>query len=105
MADQPSGTKYFATPDHAGLQLDQHSGLEPVSQDWGHSPTSQDNLYNTPGGYTDGTSQPSKSQRILGLPVKTFWIILVVLVVILAGGIGGGIGAGLAARGRAVSSR
>ncbi len=43
-------------------------------------------------------------QRILGLSVKAFWILVVLLVVIVAGGIGGGVGGGLAARSRADSS-
>ncbi|KAK4153294.1 hypothetical protein C8A00DRAFT_15472, partial [Chaetomidium leptoderma] len=37
-------------------------------------------------------------QRILGLSVRRFWIILIVLVVVVAGAIGGGVGGGLAAR-------
>jgi hypothetical protein len=103
-------TNNFASADHMGLQLAQpglevaQPGLEPApNKDWAWD--SEQQSY-TPGGYTD-TSQAnkSKSEKILGLPVKTFWIVLVVLVVILAGGIGGGVGGGLAAQSRAKSSR
>ncbi len=44
-------------------------------------------------------------QRILGLSVRTFWIVVVLLVVIVAGAIGGGVGGGMAAKSRADSSR
>ncbi|KAK4136678.1 hypothetical protein BT67DRAFT_187736 [Trichocladium antarcticum] len=50
------------------------------------------------------TAQSSKTQRILGLSVRTFWVVVVILVVLLAAGIGGGVGGSLAARRRAESA-
>ena len=64
-------------------------------QDMGHGPSST--TWVEP---PQGTNLPAEPrERILGLSVKTFWILIVLLVVIVAGGVGGGVGGGLAARG------
>ena len=100
MADQGTGPKYYATADNSGIEYVPHSALESAPPDQGHSPGQQTLQPYMLGAYTD-PSQPDKTQRILGLSVRTFWIVLIILIVILAGGIGGGVGGGLAARSRA----
>ncbi len=55
---------------------------------------------NTP---VDGQA-PGKP-RILGLSVRAFWTVVIVLVVVLAGAIGGGVSGGMAARSRGGSDR
>ncbi len=81
-------------------------GLETTG--W-HQPP-QKELYNPPLGTTwgdasQGPNPPTEpKQRILGLSVKVFWIVIVLLVIIVAAGIGGGVGGGLASRSRADSS-
>lgn len=46
---------------------------------------------------TTKEKSPVNQPKVLGLPVKVFWVVMVGLVVILAGGIGGGLAGGLAA--------
>lgn len=85
-------------------------GLQPVpgqqnQQNWGGQGQFQKedhyqrDLTQAPGGAL-APNTPNK-QTILGLSVRRFWAIVIILVVVLAAGIGGGIGGGLAARSQA----
>lgn len=102
--------KYVVDADHSGLELVPTPGLEPTHDAWlDHH---QKGLYNPPrwSAAPEVADPPSEApseprQRILGLSVRAFWLMIVALVVILAAAIGGGVGGGLAARNRADSSR
>jgi hypothetical protein len=81
------------------------TGLEPTPQIWHYQ--QQKDMYHP----SEGIEAPERAytvtepkRRILGLSVRAFWIIVIVLVVIVAGAIGGGVGGGLAAQSRANSS-
>ncbi|KAK0747981.1 hypothetical protein B0T21DRAFT_343694 [Apiosordaria backusii] len=80
-----------------------HPGLEATEHE--HQQYQYQGPYSgTPSGYeaTPITKEhsPAKQTRVLGLPVRIFWVVMVVLVVILAGGVGGGLAGGLAASNR-----
>lgn len=106
-ADRGSSPNYWNTAtDHGGLEPVPDAGLEPSHGGWGDQ--SQKELYNPAGivGASDGAGLGAETnQRILGLSVRRFWTILILLVVVIAGAIGGGVGGGLAAASRASSSR
>jgi len=99
--DRNSTPKYPVPEyDHSGLEAVPIPHLETGSwhhqqQDMGHGPPST--TWVEPPQVANLPAKPR--QRILGLSVKTFWILIVLLVVIVAGGVGGGVGGGLAARG------
>lgn len=59
----------------------------PPQQHWYKSPAAE--------GYGQA-DPPPRQEEILGLSVRTFWVVVAVLVLVLAGGIGGGVGGGLA---------
>ncbi|KAI0965411.1 hypothetical protein F4678DRAFT_335705 [Xylaria arbuscula] len=46
----------------------------------------------------------NSKQRILGLSVPVFWVLIVTLIVVLAAGIGGGVGGGLSAQQKSAAS-
>jgi hypothetical protein len=106
--------------DHSNLEV-APAGLEPapVHQDWSNpsaapvhhdwSDPSQKELHYQRA-WADVSEGPvpqnhDPKQRILGLSVRRFWAIVIILVVVLAAGIGGGVGAGLAAQKQTSSSR
>ncbi|KAK4147862.1 uncharacterized protein C8A04DRAFT_24421 [Dichotomopilus funicola] len=112
MADRLSTAKYTVNDSV-------NSGLEPVPHE--QLPWPQKEHYHNHNNYEYGNNtnnqQPTDheglevahrsggpKQRILGLSVRTFWIILIILVVVVAGAIGGGVGGGLAAQSKASSS-
>lgn len=117
--------------DHSGLQHVEYSGLEPVQHHAGLEPIppsfQQQSVKEAHAaaypGYPETYNQQSwiqppsdapheavsqggqRREKILGLSVRAFWIVVVLLVLVVAGAIGGGVGGGLAARNRAESSR
>lgn len=126
MNDHTDSPKYsIPPPDHSGLEAVPLSHLEPAhqhQQQWTHPPQDpslypalnappQKEFYGvSPGGsWAELPLRPGPAaepkERILGLSVKRFWMILIVLVVIIAVAIGAGVGAGLATRSQADSSR
>jgi hypothetical protein len=94
MTDPDSTPNHSVTMhDYSRLEPLPHSALEPVP--------AQKEYYNPPAWAEQpvGGSRPYEpKQKILGLSVRAFWTIVVLLVVVLAAGIGGGVGGGLAAR-------
>ena len=80
------------------------SGLE--APDWHHQ-QQQKEVYTPRTWEAPQSANPpvEPKQRILGLSVRAFWIVVVLLVLIVAGAIGGGVGGGMAAQNRADSSR
>jgi hypothetical protein len=124
MNDYTDSAKYTVPPpDHSGLQAVPLSQLEPRYQQIWNSPpqnlpvnpallnTPQKEFYgvNPDGSWAELPLRPGPAaeprERILGLSVKRFWIILIVLVVIIAGAIGAGVGVGLTTRSQADSTR
>lgn len=103
----------FSTPqdsDHSNLEVaPPPAGLEPASlhQDW--SDLSQKELYyQRPWADVSEETVPKNDepkQRILGLSVRRFWAIVIILAVLVAAAIGGGVGAGLAAQRQTSPSR
>ncbi|KAK4129232.1 hypothetical protein N657DRAFT_639815 [Parathielavia appendiculata] len=96
-----------STP-HRFVTVGDYSGLEPVSSP-GLEPVHhlQEEHYSRQAWIepTAAASPPDEPyQKILGLPVRAFWTIVILLVVVLAGAIGGGVGGGLAARSSASPS-
>ncbi|GAB1310168.1 Putative membrane protein insertase [Madurella fahalii] len=78
---------------HSTLEPVPPSALEPAKYGWGGPSVAQ------------FPHDQYGQRRILGLSVRAFWTIVVILVVVIAGAIGGGVGGGLAAaRGGADSS-
>jgi hypothetical protein len=105
MAGAASETNYFKYPatasDHSNLEIVPDAAIEPVGKDrpapqssWQHQ---QQQQY---GQLEKNESSRVPGKEILGLSVRTFWVITISLVLVLAGAIGGGIGGGLAASGR-----
>jgi hypothetical protein len=123
MNDYTDSSKYTVPPpDHSGLQTVPLSQLEPgYRQIWNPPPQMPLNpaLLNTPqkeycgvnpnGSWAEFPLRPGPAaepkERILGLSVRRFWIILIVLIVIIAGAIGAGVGVGLTTRSQADSTR
>lgn len=71
----------YASPENEGLQL----VPLPTEQSWYNSNVA-----------IAGPQQLPPPRTILGVTVKSFWILVIVLVLILTVGIGGGVGGGLA---------
>ncbi|KAK3997961.1 hypothetical protein QBC44DRAFT_392390 [Cladorrhinum sp. PSN332] len=105
---QPQGGYYAPGQGSSWQQYQQHKAyLQPqpsISAISGQTEAVSPNTgYPSPhGAGGDGPYYPpqpteEKRNKILGLPVRTFWILVVVLVIILAGGIGGGVAGGMAA--------
>lgn len=114
MEDRLSRAKYTVNEHvNSGLEAVPLSGLEPQQQPWSQKEHYQNN-YGNYGNNSNNrqldheglevAARPGGSkQRILGLSVRAFWIIIIILVVVVAGAIGGGVGGGLAAQSKASS--
>ncbi|KAL2257857.1 hypothetical protein VTK26DRAFT_9074 [Humicola hyalothermophila] len=111
MANQ--GSQIPPQPDYSGLQhvaqsdlepLPDHSTLEPLPPNFYQQRAKEAYAAAAYAPYGQPLYQEPQREKILGLSVKAFWTVIVLLVLVVAGAIGGGVGGGLAARGRAESS-